>query len=276
MWYSFGMVKKKTTKKPTSKTSVLGNLKKWNVVLAFLHAVQGVLILALSREVTLPVTTNYLTTDTLGSEAAGYNVWTPAIRLLADVNLAYLLAVLFFIAAIGHIIFATSYRKKYEADLAVGMNRARWVEYVLGGGLLLVTVALINGVSDLSTLVAIFALAEVLALFSLLLESHKELGDKHPRVINKMALVLALTPWIVTAIYLFGAQAYGNQSLPTYIYWVDGIVFATFMATGLNMLFNKQKKGRWTDYFYTERVYMLLGLAAKSALAWLVFFGTLR
>lgn len=270
------MVKKKATKKQKSKGGIFNNLKKWNVILAFLHAAQGVLILALSREVTVPVTTNYLTTDTLGSQAVGYTVWSPAARLLADVNLAYLVAALFFIAAIAHLIFATVYRAKYEADLSVGVNRARWIEYVLGGGLLLVFVALINGVSDISTLIAIFALAEALALFSLLLESHRELGKKHPRVVNKMAFVLAITPWLITAIYLFGAQAYGNQALPAYIYWVDAVVFVGFMSVGLNMLFNEQNRGRWADYFYTERAYMIISLAAKSALAWLVFFGTLR
>jgi len=37
-----------------------------------------------------------------------------------------------------------------------------------------------------------------------------------------------------------------------------------------------KKAGKWKDYLYGERVYILLSLVAKSALAWQVFFGTLR
>ena len=33
--------------------------------------------------------------------------------------------------------------------------------------------------------------------------------------------------------------------------------------------------GKWSDYFYGERVYMILSLVAKSLLAWQVFGGTL-
>ncbi|MDH5294973.1 MAG: hypothetical protein OEW91_14955, partial [Acidimicrobiia bacterium] len=33
--------------------------------------------------------------------------------------------------------------------------------------------------------------------------------------------------------------------------------------------------GRWRDYLFGERFYILLSLVAKSALAWQVFGGTL-
>jgi len=34
--------------------------------------------------------------------------------------------------------------------------------------------------------------------------------------------------------------------------------------------------GKWQDYLYGERVYIILSLVAKSLLAWQVFAGTLR
>ena len=37
-----------------------------------------------------------------------------------------------------------------------------------------------------------------------------------------------------------------------------------------------RRVGRWRDYLYGERVYMLLSLVAKSLLAWQVFAGTLQ
>ena len=34
--------------------------------------------------------------------------------------------------------------------------------------------------------------------------------------------------------------------------------------------------GKWADYRYGERVYVVLSLLAKSLLAWLVFGGTMQ
>jgi hypothetical protein len=42
------------------------------------------------------------------------------------------------------------------------------------------------------------------------------------------------------------------------------------------MILQYRKTGRWSDYLYGERVYMLLSLIAKTLLAWQVFFGVLR
>jgi hypothetical protein len=34
--------------------------------------------------------------------------------------------------------------------------------------------------------------------------------------------------------------------------------------------------GKWKDYVYTERAYMIMSLVAKVALAWQIFAGALR
>lgn len=43
----------------------------------------------------------------------------------------------------------------------------------------------------------------------------------------------------------------------------------------LNQWLQYRARGRWADYLVGERVYILLSLTAKSALAWQVFAGTL-
>jgi len=42
------------------------------------------------------------------------------------------------------------------------------------------------------------------------------------------------------------------------------------------MFLQYKKIGKWKDYLYGERMYIVLSLVAKSALAWQVFAGTLR
>ena len=53
-------------------------------------------------------------------------------------------------------------------------------------------------------------------------------------------------------------------------------LFVFFFSFALNMVLQYKKVGPWRDYLFGERVYILLSLIAKSALAWQVFAGTLR
>lgn len=42
------------------------------------------------------------------------------------------------------------------------------------------------------------------------------------------------------------------------------------------MILQYKKVGKWADYLYGERVYIILSLVAKSLLAWLVLFGAMQ
>jgi heliorhodopsin len=44
----------------------------------------------------------------------------------------------------------------------------------------------------------------------------------------------------------------------------------------VNMLLQYRRLGRWRDYLYGERAYMVFSLVAKSLLGWQVWAGTLR
>jgi hypothetical protein len=48
------------------------------------------------------------------------------------------------------------------------------------------------------------------------------------------------------------------------------------LAFAINMVFQYKKIGKWKEYVFGEKMYILLSLLAKSALAWQVFAGTLR
>ena len=42
------------------------------------------------------------------------------------------------------------------------------------------------------------------------------------------------------------------------------------------MVLQYKKIGPWRDYLFGEKMYVVLSLVAKSALAWQIFAGTLR
>ena len=77
-----------------------------------------------------------------------------------------------------------------------------------------------------------------------------------------------IVPWIAIAIYLAGAA-----NPPGFVYAIFASLFVFFNVFAVNMLLQYRRVGRWSDYLYGERVYMLLSLFAKSLLAWQVFAG---
>ena len=61
------------------------------------------------------------------------------------------------------------------------------------------------------------------------------------------------------------------------ILWaIVGTYFVAFNTFPINMIAQYLKLGKWKDYLYGERFYIILSLAAKSVLAWLVLFGAMQ
>ena len=268
--------KTETPKKPAN--TKLQTLFKWNVVMAVFHAVQAVLVLVLAKSDAgiQTVTTNYLTTDTLASTPEK-PVLVAATRSLFDINLAWLVAGFFVLSAVAHLSIATWYRKRYEADLQKGINKARWIEYSLSASTMMVAIALLAGVFDLGSLVMMFALTAVMNLCGLVMELVNQGRSKVDWSSYIVGCIAGIAPWIVYTFYIVGSSQYGEGGgPPTFVYFILVSIFLFFNSFAINMLLQYRKKGKWADYIYGERVYMILSLVAKAALAWQVFAGTLR
>src|SRR5690606_17117 len=151
----------------------LTSLNRWNKIMAGLHALQGVTVLVLARDVTFPISTRFLTLDPLAS-SGGQPVLVDASRALFDINLAYLVAAFFFMSAVSHWIMAMGYRDEYEKNLKKGINRARWYEYMFSASTMMVAIAVLAGVYELSALVMIFALTAVMNSMGLMMEIHNQ------------------------------------------------------------------------------------------------------
>jgi hypothetical protein len=270
-------IAKKATKpaKVSTTESKLKGLRKWNFVMAFLHFVQGVAIVMLSNDSLFPVSTSFLTTDSLAS-TEGAPVLVNATRNLFDVNLAYVVAAFFFMSAIAHIYMATVYRKKYEANLLVGMNKIRWYEYGISASTMMIAIAMLSGIQDLSTLVMIFGATLVMNLCGLIMEVHNQTTAKTSWISYVVGTIAGLGPWVVIGIYFWGTNQFGEGSIPSFVYAIYASLFVFFSSFAVNMYLQYKGKGRWSDYLFGEKVYMILSLVAKSALAWQVFFGSLR
>jgi len=64
--------------------------------------------------------------------------------------------------------------------------------------------------------------------------------------------------------------------VPGFVYAIYVSLFVFFNIFALNQFLQYKQVGRWKDYLFGERMYIVLSLVAKSLLAWQVFFGTLQ
>lgn len=268
---------KKTKKAKTKKNKLSLSLRLLNFAAFSLLLVQAALILLLSnsQSSSRPITTGYLVSDKAAGGAAGQSVTAQAQHLLFDLNLAYLVAAFLFVGAIYHLILATRYRAAYDRDIKNGTNKARWAELSVNLSLIMVAVALLTGVYELSSLLMIFALTAVFSLMGFMTERRISKNDKPVgRLAYLEGLKFGLVPWLVVIIYVWGAYAYGGV-IPGFVYLVYIVVLLLFGGLLANMYMQARKMGHWEDFVFGEKIFIALVVLVKSALAWLIFAGTL-
>ncbi len=83
-------------------------------------------------------------------------------------------------------------------------------------------------------------------------------------------------PWAAIVVNLIGASSNSTIEVPGFVYGIVISLFVFFMSFALNQWLQYRRIGKWASYGYGEKVYLVLSLVAKSALAWQVFGGSLR
>jgi len=248
-----------------------GALRRFNGIMAGLHFVQGLLMLFLSSYGNKwPITTTHLELETATQSLQ------PITQTWVSVEFAYLVALFLFMSAVAHLLISTLLFKRYVHNLKRHMNPYRWYEYALSASVMIVVIAELMGIYDLGTLVALFALTAVMNLMGLMMELHNQTTAKTDWTAYIIGCIAGVVPWIVIAIYFGGSIIAAKGGMPNFVIGIFVSLAVFFNLFAVNMLLQYKKVGKWKDYLYGERIYILLSLVAKSALAWQVFFGTLR
>lgn len=257
-----------------SPSKQIASLIKLNKIALVLHLVQGIamvwLVQAIGVSASYDVTVNYLSFN-----AATENL-EPATNVLFSINFAWLVASFMIMSALAHLSIVTWYKKKYVADLAKGINKARWIEYSISASTMMVAIALLSGMQDLASLVMIFALVAGMNLMGLVMEVVNQ-GKKKPDWLSFIiGCFLGIVPWVAFGIYVWAANSYSVNGVPGFVYAIYASIFIFFNCFAINMYLQYKKIGKWADYLYGERVYIILSLLAKSALAWQVYAGVFQ
>ena len=254
-------------------------LRRFNLIMGGLHLLQGIAMLFLATtviqkigEFSPQITQNYL----------AFNPATSSLELeskvLFDLPFGSLVASFLFISAAAHALISIPKKtnEKYNADLEKGINQFRWFEYAISSSIMIVLISTLFGIYDIASLVLIFIVNATMNLFGLVMEQMNSGKSKNDIIWGPFiwGSIAGIAPWIAILLYMFGN---GNfDQVPWFVWAIVGTYFVAFNTFPVNMILQYKKVGKWENYIYGERIYIVLSLVAKSILAWLVLFGAMQ
>ena len=250
-------------KKPITAQS----LRRTNVLAGILHLAQMAVVLALSSDFSLPITATYM------AGPPGSTFAAPVVLFNTPVGLT--VAIFLGLSALAHFIVASpQFFGRYSAGIAGQRNYFRWVEYAVSSSVMIVLIAQVTGVSDISAIISLFGVNASMILFGWLQEKYETPGNGGwlPFIFGCIA---GIVPWVALAFYVFSIGGVGETSAPAFVYGIVFTIFAFFNSFALVQWLQYKKVGKWSDYIRGERTYITLSLIAKSALAWQIFANTL-
>lgn len=244
-------------------TSRLRRLRTWNVALTVLHAVQAVAVLVVATDFAIDLTTAY--------PAGPPGTAVPQAEAAFAIAIGPAIAVFLALAALDHLLTGVILRGTYERNLARGVNPFRWLEYSLSSTIMVVLVALYAGITQVSAIIAIIGTNVAMILFGWVQERSNPPGPRPADLAPFwFGCIAGAAPWVAITVNLVG-----SDDVPTFVYGIFLSLFAFFMSFAVNQWLQYRQVGPWRDYGFGESVYLVLSLAAKSALAWQIVAGSL-
>ena len=183
---------------------------------------------------------------------------------------------------------------RYSTIIKTGKNPLRFLEYGISAAIMLMCIALLNGVTDINLIAAIAVLTSACEFCGLVVEY---LPTRSP-----LKWVLHLTGWlqflcaygIIAHAFFKSVNAVPNVNPPDFVYVIVILLFllyASFGAVQLSELFCemkcsesacgdcplwcRNKKENRINYEYKEMIYVTLSLGSKLVLGGLIFANVL-
>jgi len=247
----------------------MSRLRLYNAVVGLVHLVQAAIIVWLSNDFTLPITGSFL------AGPPGTALSEP--EVLWNVPIGLFVALFLLLAAIDHLLMAApGVWTWYRDNLRRNINYARWWEYSVSASVMIVLIALVTGISNVGAIVAIFGVNAAMIFFGLIMEIFNRNRDQVNWSPYLFGCVAGAVPWIIIAYQVIGADNRAiDEGVPTFVYGIIISLFILFNTFSVNMVLQYKQTGRWRDYLFGEKIYILLSLTAKTALAWQIFANTL-
>jgi len=136
---------------------------------------------------------------------------------------------------------------------------------------MIVLIAQVTGVADITALIAIFGVNASMILFGWLQEKYETPGNGGwlPFIFG---CITGIVPWIALLFYVFSIGGPGDTSAPAFVYFIVLTIFLFFNSFALVQWLQYKKVGKWSDYLRGERTYITLSLATYVKLSLLPRF----
>jgi len=244
-------------------------LRRLNIIAAVLHLVSGIVMLSLSTDMKVPIMTAFFKFDPSSQSLI------PDLETWFKIPLGLLVALFLFLSALAHFLISLpGINDWYNKNLAKNINIARWIEYSFSSSLMIIVISTLVGIYDIAALIAILFVNTSMILFGWMMELHNQTTKETDWTAFIFGCIAGIAPWLAIGLYLWSPGSASNP--PDFVYWIFFSIFIFFNIFAVNQVLQYKKIGRWSDYLYGERAYIILSFVAKSVLAWQVFAGTLR
>ncbi len=252
------VVKAKTTELTAN------TLRKLNFVKAFVFAALAVLAGVLMSSASYPVSIGYQAKDALVSLTAGKTAFVHGNQNLFDIEVRWLVVTILGLAAVFSLLIATRLRAKYEATLTDGVSSMRWIGWGITAALMVETVALLSGVSDILTLKLIAGLMLVTCALAWVAEKRNKQAGRPAWSEFVVSLFTGSLPWMLIGGYAIATWVWGLIRYPWYVY----ALYAALLVGFITLTFTQYKRiNGWKNTLIVERNYLLIGLVTKVAFA---------
>ena len=135
---------------------ISSRLRVYNLLMGSFHLLQGILVLMLANDFSLPVTANFME----GPPGSPQSLTT-----LFSINIGWAVAAFVFLSAIAHYTVAfPGVFGWYIANLAFNRNYARWIEYSISASIMVLLIAMLPGITDIVALLGIFFMNAAICL----------------------------------------------------------------------------------------------------------------
>lgn len=292
-------------------------LKSCNMIAFAVHAVLFIVAVAYTGatdKVRVPVTLNYMNARPGAALPVNKTLLDVYPRvLLFSMNPQWLTAAFIGICAISHFI-VWRYFETYQKLVVQGKNDWRWYEYSLSASIMIVNIGLVNGCTDLGSLLLMFFCAFAMIWFGHYAEAASTdvwLSLCGRCVATEFAFTFLLgslvgvAPWVVIFVtYAFSVERAQGVTVPVVVHFIVFGLFAQFMCFAVVALWNgsraswQQKIGmhdcvkcecddgqcgvcnkyarkQVSTYVTSEFWYVALSLTSKVSLALAMLFGFL-
>jgi len=262
----------KATKAAKTQDQQIAGLRRYNIGAGLLHLIQAIgfsfVLTMLDYQILFPVKIEYPTGPP--------GVPLPAdVVTLFEINIGAGIVAFLGLSALFHFIISSPmFFERYKGGLKLNHNYFRWVEYSLSSSVMIFCIALLNGITDIAALSAIFAVNASMIMFGALQEKYETPGNGKglPFIFGSMT---GIVPWLILILYIWQPGATNASDIPGFVYGIVVALFIFFNTFGFNQAFQYKKIGPWRDYLFGEKTYITLSLVAKSLLAWQIFSGAI-